>query len=62
MVCNMAILLISTQSGDGPRIPLVEANQNPKNAGERWKVTEKMNLTTQYAFSGDYTGEVECGA
>jgi hypothetical protein len=46
-----------SQSGDGPRLPFVEANNYPTNAGDRWKVTEKMNLSTQYAFSGDYTGK-----
>ncbi|EPQ51988.1 hypothetical protein GLOTRDRAFT_132574 [Gloeophyllum trabeum ATCC 11539] len=44
-------------SGDSPDIPLVESDKPPTEMHERWKVVEKMNLTTQYAFAGDYTVE-----
>ena len=55
-----AIMLIAgiCQSGDGPTIPLLEAGSTPDTAA-RWKVVEKMNMITQYAFAGDYTGA--CG-
>jgi len=33
------------------------AEQSSSEVSERWAVVEKMNLTTQYAFAGDYTGE-----
>ncbi|KAH7919391.1 hypothetical protein BV22DRAFT_1199497 [Leucogyrophana mollusca] len=44
-------------SGDEPLIPLVDTDKYPVNVRDRWKVIEKMNLVTQYAFSGDYTVE-----
>lgn len=44
------------QSGDSPTIPLLEAGIAPDTL-ERWKVVDKMNMITQYAFAGDYTGE-----
>lgn len=45
------------KSGDGPDIPLVEADSPPPEVKDRWKVVEKMNMIPQYAFSGDYTGK-----
>lgn len=39
-------------------MPLVEAHNPPKGIKDRWKVLEKMELTTQYSFAGDYTGMV----
>lgn len=44
-------------SGDGPEIPLVEADKPPTGLKERWKVAEKMYMVTQYAFAGDFTVE-----
>ncbi|KAJ3534193.1 hypothetical protein NM688_g7173 [Phlebia brevispora] len=44
-------------SGDSPDIPLIEANAPPTEIRDRWKVLEKMDLTTQYTFAGDYTVE-----
>ncbi|KZS88617.1 hypothetical protein SISNIDRAFT_417941 [Sistotremastrum niveocremeum HHB9708] len=44
-------------SGDSPEIALVEADKPPDNPGDRWRVAEKMNMLSQYAFSGDYTVE-----
>lgn len=43
--------------GDSPDITLVEAHNPPGELRDRWKVLEKMDLTTQYSFAGDYTGE-----
>lgn len=37
---------------------MVEAHNPPKGIKDRWKVLEKMELTTQYSFAGDYTGTV----
>lgn len=45
------------QSGDSAEIPLVEAGKYPTEVRDKWKVVEKMELVTQYAFAGDYTGE-----
>lgn len=44
-------------SGDGPDIPLVEADKPPTELKERWKVAEKMYMVPQYAFAGDFTVE-----
>ncbi|KZT28299.1 hypothetical protein NEOLEDRAFT_1129681 [Neolentinus lepideus HHB14362 ss-1] len=44
-------------SGDSPVIPLVESDKPPKEMHERWKVVQKMDMTTQYSFAGDYTVE-----
>ncbi|RDB28140.1 von Willebrand factor A domain-containing protein 8 [Hypsizygus marmoreus] len=44
-------------SGDGPDIPLVEADKPPTELRDRWKVVEKMAMIPQYAFAGDYTVE-----
>ncbi|TFY67028.1 hypothetical protein EVJ58_g1884 [Rhodofomes roseus] len=44
-------------SGDSPVIPLVETDNLPTEIRDRWKVVEKMELVTQYAFAGDYTVE-----
>lgn len=44
------------QSGDGPVIPLVEADKLPKETKDRYKVVQKMSMITEYAFAGDYTG------
>ncbi|TCD60876.1 hypothetical protein EIP91_009382 [Steccherinum ochraceum] len=44
-------------SGDSAEIPLVEAGKYPTEVRDRWKVVEKMELVTQYAFAGDYTVE-----
>ncbi|KAH9931510.1 AAA domain-containing protein [Fomitopsis serialis] len=44
-------------SGDSPVIPLVESDKLPTEIRDRWKVAEKMELVTQYAFAGDYTVE-----
>ncbi|EIW79654.1 hypothetical protein CONPUDRAFT_137936 [Coniophora puteana RWD-64-598 SS2] len=44
-------------SGDEPTIPLVETDKPPSSLKDRWKVIEKMDMVTQYAFSGDYTVE-----
>ncbi|TFK52963.1 hypothetical protein OE88DRAFT_1733940 [Heliocybe sulcata] len=44
-------------SGDSPVIPLVESDKPPKEMHERWKVIQKMDMTTQYSFAGDYTVE-----
>ena len=46
------------QSGDGPDITLVPADKPPTELKERWKVTEKMYMIPQYAFSGDFTGKL----
>ncbi|KAI0089424.1 AAA domain-containing protein [Irpex rosettiformis] len=43
--------------GDSPDITLVEAHHPPAELRDRWKVLEKMDLTTQYSFAGDYTVE-----
>ncbi|KAF8625067.1 hypothetical protein AX15_005549 [Amanita polypyramis BW_CC] len=48
---------ITAHSGDGPDIPLVEANKPPTDLKERWKVVQKMLMIPQYAFAGDYTVE-----
>ena len=47
------------QSGDGPDIALVEVDKPPTELKERWKVVEKMNMIPQYAFAGDFTGELD---
>lgn len=47
-----------SQSGDSPDIPLVKMTDSVSEVADRWKVVEKMNLTTQYAFSGDFTGKL----
>ncbi|KIY70240.1 hypothetical protein CYLTODRAFT_488278 [Cylindrobasidium torrendii FP15055 ss-10] len=44
-------------SGDGPEIPLVQADAYPATVKDRWKVVEKMEVIPQYAFAGDYTVE-----
>ncbi|PCH36867.1 hypothetical protein WOLCODRAFT_167155 [Wolfiporia cocos MD-104 SS10] len=44
-------------SGDSPEIPLVETDRLPIELRDRWKVVEKMELVSQYAFAGDYTVE-----
>ncbi|KXN89721.1 von Willebrand factor A domain-containing protein 8 [Leucoagaricus sp. SymC.cos] len=44
-------------SGDGPDIPLVEADKPPSELKDRWKVAEKMYMIPQYAFAGDFTVE-----
>ncbi|TFK31838.1 AAA domain-containing protein [Crucibulum laeve] len=44
-------------SGDGPDIPLVEADKPPAELRDRWKVSEKMYMIPQYAFAGDFTVE-----
>ncbi|KAI0703059.1 AAA domain-containing protein [Cytidiella melzeri] len=44
-------------SGDSPDIKLVEAHHPPADLRDRWKILEKMELTTQYSFAGDYTVE-----
>uniref|UniRef100_A0A0W0GBJ0 ATPase dynein-related AAA domain-containing protein n=1 Tax=Moniliophthora roreri TaxID=221103 RepID=A0A0W0GBJ0_MONRR len=44
-------------SGDEAVIPLVTANEPPKELKDRWKVVEKMYMIPQYAFAGDYTVE-----
>lgn len=46
------------QSGDGPDIMLVDVNKPPVELRDRWKVVEKMSMIPQYAFAGDYTGEI----
>ncbi|KAI0342455.1 hypothetical protein BDW22DRAFT_1330827 [Trametopsis cervina] len=43
--------------GDSPDVMLVEAHHPPAELRDRWKVVEKMDLTTQYTFAGDYTVE-----
>ncbi|KAF8508458.1 AAA domain-containing protein [Hysterangium stoloniferum] len=43
-------------SGDGSSILLLEAGSTP-DISERWKVVEKMEMISQYAFAGDYTVE-----
>ena len=53
-VCLIDVLL---KSGDSPTIPLVECGSPPADVKERWKVIQKMNLMTQYAFAGDYTSK-----
>lgn len=42
-------------SGDSAEIPLVNVDALPTNSGDRWKVLEKMQLTSQYCWSGDQT-------
>ncbi|KDQ56692.1 hypothetical protein JAAARDRAFT_207783 [Jaapia argillacea MUCL 33604] len=44
-------------SGDSPEIPLVQSDKPPVEVRDRWKVVQKMNMITQYAFAGDYTVE-----
>ncbi|KZT08123.1 uncharacterized protein LAESUDRAFT_649814 [Laetiporus sulphureus 93-53] len=44
-------------SGDSAVIPLVESDNLPTELKDRWKVIEKMELVSQYAFAGDYTVE-----
>lgn len=51
-------LQMSGHSGDGPDISLVNFEKPPTEIKERWKVVEKMNMVPQYAFAGDYTGEL----
>lgn len=48
---------ITGHSGDGPSIPLVQAEMPPSELKERWKVVEKMRMIPQYAFAGDHTVE-----
>jgi len=43
--------------GDSPDVTLVETDSPPTELRQRWKVLEKMDLTTQYSFAGDYTVE-----
>lgn len=38
-------------SGESAEIPFVTVDALPSNAGERWKIVEKMALTTQCVFS-----------
>lgn len=42
--------------GDTAEVPLVAAGSPPEEVVDRWKVVQKMDLTTQYSFAGDYTG------
>ncbi|KAI0943485.1 hypothetical protein AcW1_002637 [Taiwanofungus camphoratus] len=44
-------------SGDSPEIPLVVPDKLPTELRDRWKVVEKMEMVSQYAFAGDYTVE-----
>ena len=44
------------QCGDSPEVVLVESAKPPNEVRDRWKVVQKMDLTTQYSFAGDYTG------
>lgn len=46
---------IVAHCGDSPEITLVESDKLPESASDRFKVIQKMVLTTQYAFAGDYT-------
>lgn len=43
--------------GDTAEVPLVAAGSPPTEVVDRWKVVQKMDLTTQYSFAGDYTVE-----
>ncbi|EKM57120.1 uncharacterized protein PHACADRAFT_92032 [Phanerochaete carnosa HHB-10118-sp] len=43
--------------GDSAEVPLVTAGASPAAVADRWKVVQKMDLTTQYSFAGDYTVE-----
>lgn len=45
-----------SQCGDTAEVPLVETNAPPEELRDRWKVVQKMEMTTQYSFAGDYTG------
>ena len=38
----------------------MQVGQSVSEVSKRWAVVEKMNLVTQYAFAGDYTGTYEC--
>ncbi|GAA6044030.1 hypothetical protein JCM8097_004313 [Rhodosporidiobolus ruineniae] len=46
---------IMAHSGEEAEIKLVEAGKLPQNAGERYKVVERMALTSQYCWPGDET-------
>lgn len=54
----VVVYSFSSKSGDSPDIPLVKTTDSVAEVADRWKVVEKMNLTTQYAFSGDFTGKL----
>ena len=45
------------QCGDTAEVPLVDAKAPPEELHDRWKVVQKMEMTTQYSFAGDYTGK-----
>lgn len=34
----------------------MKIDESVSEVADRWKVVEKMNLATQYAFAGDFTG------
>ncbi|BGP51199.1 hypothetical protein JCM10450v2_007128 [Rhodotorula kratochvilovae] len=42
-------------SGESAEIPFVAPDALPNNAGDRWKIVEKMALITQYCWPGDET-------
>lgn len=44
------------QCGDTAEVQLVETGAPPEELRDRWKVVQKMEMTTQYSFAGDYTG------
>ncbi|KAF9806900.1 hypothetical protein IEO21_08484 [Rhodonia placenta] len=48
---------VSGRSGDSPVISLIELDKPPTELRDRYKVVEKMELVSQYAFAGDYTVE-----
>ncbi|KAM0756043.1 hypothetical protein T439DRAFT_283415 [Meredithblackwellia eburnea MCA 4105] len=45
------------QSGEEAVIPLVPVDKLPTDAGERYKVIQKMAVVPQYAWAGDHTVE-----
>ena len=54
MCISLNAMAISSSLGC-PTIPLLETRSAPDTSA-RWKVIKKMNMTTRYAFAGDYTG------
>ncbi|GAA5909649.1 hypothetical protein JCM8208_003837 [Rhodotorula glutinis] len=42
-------------SGEGAEIPFVAVDALPSNAGDRWRIVEKMALISQYCWPGDET-------
>ncbi|BGP19567.1 hypothetical protein JCM10213_000167 [Rhodosporidiobolus nylandii] len=46
---------VTGHSGEDPEIKLVEAGKWPEDAGERFKILEKMSLTSQFCWPGDET-------